>query len=94
MAAAAIRIDQIACRLKANHWINLPGVVTALIAILVVIQIVVDLFRYLVGVWTLVYFSFIPARLTFLVAPHQVLRALADVDADELAEFLNTARFA
>jgi membrane associated rhomboid family serine protease len=28
------------------------------------------------------------------VAPNQVLHALADVDADELADFLNTARFA
>ncbi len=72
---------------------NLPGVVTALIAILVVIQLVVDLYPQSVGVWTLVYFSFIPARLSFLVAPNHVLRALADVDGDELAAFLNTAQF-
>jgi membrane associated rhomboid family serine protease len=73
---------------------NLPGVVTALLAILVAIQILVDLFPDSFGVWTLVYFSFIPARLSFLLAPSQVLRALADVDGDELAAFLNTARFA
>ena len=80
--------------MKRERIFNLPGVVTALIAILTVIQIAVDLFPRSVGVWTLVYFSFIPARLSFLVAPNQVLHALADVDADELAEFLNTARFA
>jgi membrane associated rhomboid family serine protease len=72
---------------------NLPGVVTALIAVLVVIQLAVDLFPQSVGVWTLVYFSFIPARLAFLVAPNHVLRALADVDGDELAAFLNTAQY-
>ena len=80
--------------MKREKIFNLPGVVTALIAILTVIQIAVDLFPRSFGVWTLVYFSFIPARLSFLVAPAQVLHALADVDADELAEFLNTARFA
>ena len=80
--------------MKREKIFNLPGVVTALIAILTIIQIAVDLFPRSVGVWTLVYFSFIPARLSFLVAPNQVLHALADVDADELADFLNTARFA
>jgi membrane associated rhomboid family serine protease len=79
---------------KRERIFNLPGVVTALIAILTVIQIAVDLFPRSVGVWTLVYFSFIPARLSFLVAPNQALHALADVDGDELAAFLNTARFA
>jgi membrane associated rhomboid family serine protease len=79
---------------KREKIFNLPGVVTALIAILTVIQIAVDLFPRSVGVWTLVYFSFIPARLSFLVAPNQVLHALADVDGDELAAFLNTAPFA
>jgi membrane associated rhomboid family serine protease len=79
---------------KRERIFNLPGVVTALIAILTVIQFVVDLFPRSVGVWTLIYFSFIPARLSFLAAPNQVLRALADVDGDELAALLNTARFA
>ncbi len=72
---------------------NLPGVVVALLAILVVVQLVGDLFPETIGSWMLVWFSFIPARLSFLAAPDQVLRALADVDADDLAVLLNTAKF-
>ena len=73
--------------MKREKIFNLPGVVTALIAILTIIQIAVDLFPRSVGVWTLVYFSFIPARLSFLVAPNQVLHALADVDATNWRTF-------
>ena len=74
---------------------NLPGVVTALIAVLFGIQVLVELFPQSVGAELMVYFSFIPARFSFLLAPNSVLRALAevDIDGDELAAFLNTTRF-
>jgi membrane associated rhomboid family serine protease len=74
---------------------NLPGVVTALIAVLFAIQVLVELFPQSIGAALMVYFSFIPARLSFLLAPNSVLQALAevDIDGDELAAFLNTTRF-
>ncbi len=73
---------------------NLPGVITGLIGVLALIQLAVELAPLSLGVWTITYFSFIPARVSFFIAPKAALEALADVDGDELAALLNTARFA
>jgi membrane associated rhomboid family serine protease len=78
---------------KREPIFNLPAVVAGLIGILVAVQILVDLFPKSFGVWSLTYLSFIPARLTFLVAPTRTLRELSDVDGDALAAFLETARY-
>ncbi len=79
--------------MKRERIINLPGVVTALIAVLIVIQLAVESAPQSVGFYAMVYFSFIPARVSFLLAPSGVLRALADMDGDELASLLNTAQY-
>lgn len=73
--------------------LNLPGVITALIAALVLIELAVESFPRSIGLITTLYFSFIPARLTFLLDSGGVLRALSDVDADELAALLNSAQY-
>ena len=73
---------------------NLPGVITGLIAGLALIQLAVEVSPQSLGVWTITYFSFIPARVSFFIAPQAALAALADVDGDELAALLNTARYA
>jgi membrane associated rhomboid family serine protease len=72
--------------------VNLPGVVSALIALLVAIEIAGDMFPNSIGRTLMVYGSFIPARITYLFAPNRFFQALegVDIDGDELASFLNT----
>jgi membrane associated rhomboid family serine protease len=83
-------------RVSRERIFNLPGVITALISVLVAIELAVDLFPQSLGAGMMAYFSFIPARLSFLIAPNAVFKELADldVDADELASLLNSAKYA
>jgi len=73
--------------------LNLPGVVTAIITTLVLVQLGVD--RLPDAFVSEVYetFAFIPARLTYAIAPQRVLQSLADggANGDELAWLLNNA---
>ncbi len=74
--------------------VNLPGVVSALVIILVAIQVASDLFPRSIGAPLMIYGSFIPARVSFLFAPNSVLNALTalELDGDDLASFLNTTQ--
>lgn len=78
---------------KRERILNLPGVVTAIIATLVLVQLGAD--RLPDAFVSEVYetLAFIPARLTYAIAPQRVLQSLTDggANSDELAWLLNNA---
>jgi membrane associated rhomboid family serine protease len=79
---------------------NLPSVITALIGILFVVQLATELAPAALALDIVERFSFIPARLTYLLAPDAVMRELANndiLDAESeirLAMVLNDQRSA
>jgi membrane associated rhomboid family serine protease len=78
---------------KREPILNLPGVLTALIATLVVVHLALHSVSGETGLLWLEYFAFVPAKLSLLVAPTATLRALAEYDADDLTQLVETSRF-
>jgi membrane associated rhomboid family serine protease len=74
--------------------LNLPGVVSALLATFFVIHLGVELFPESLGIYLLDRFAFVPARLSALIAPARTLRALAALNAEELTSVFEGARTA
>jgi membrane associated rhomboid family serine protease len=73
---------------KREKILNLPGAVTALLAVLILVQIIVGALPESGTAWLFDEFAFIPARTTFLFAPQMVLGSLATAQPGEAEEAL------
>ncbi|ARN83790.1 hypothetical protein B1812_18730 [Methylocystis bryophila] len=69
---------------KREPIFNIPSVIVAIVAVIVAVQLAAELLPQPFGLWLFGEFAFIPARVSFLLAPAATLRDLADLDADEL----------
>lgn len=72
---------------------NLPGVVTALIAGLCAVHLAIEALPAAIGLLSLEYFSFVPAKLSLQLAPARALQELAELDAEDLTLLAETSRF-
>ena len=80
--------------MKREPIFNVPSAIVALAAVLVAVQVAVEILPEDFGLWLVSTFAFIPARLSFLVAPVATLQALPNLDADEMTELFDLGPFA
>ncbi len=80
--------------MKREPIFNIPSAVAALLVVIIGVQLAVDLLPQSFALWLFSQFAFIPARVSFLVAPVATLAALADLDADELTGLFDQGPFA
>jgi len=79
---------------KREPIFNIPSAIVALVGVIVAVQLAVQLLPQFFWLWLFASFAFIPARVSFLVAPAATLQALADLDADELTGLFDLGPFA
>ena len=80
--------------MKQEPIFNIPSAIVTLVAVLVSVQLAVELLPQSFTLWLFETFAFIPARVSFLVAPVATLRALADLNAEELTGLFDLGPFA
>jgi membrane associated rhomboid family serine protease len=76
---------------RKEKMFNLPGVITALLALMTAIEFVVAYGPHEAEVFLYDNFAFIPLRLSFLISPQSVLEALSDADGRAGSQELVTA---